>query len=81
MYSLAYVGPGSMAAPENTDRRGFCKTRFLATGEICPKRRFRAGCAATQEEAYTSITRRITHSVGAPICPSGARRLILGAAV
>ena len=32
----------------------FCKP-ILATGKVCPKRRFRAGCAATHEEAMRSI--------------------------
>ena len=32
----------------------FCKP-ILATGEVCPKRRFWAGCAATHEEAMRSI--------------------------
>ena len=31
-----------------------CK-QILATGEVCPNHRFRAGCAATHEEAMRSI--------------------------
>src|SRR5271170_5647933 len=35
---------------------------------MCPKHRFRAGCAATQQEAYVSISRRIVRRTanGAP---------------